>query len=95
MFCAVQKWAAALVVGNTVVLKPSPFTPLTTLAFAMMLADAFPPGVFNVVGGSDGQVLLCGPQNPRNSLCPQSRKIFELFSQKTEKCLQDTKQFCC
>lgn len=53
MFCAVQKWAAALVVGNTVVLKPSPFTPLTQLAYAAMVADAFPPGVFNVISGAD------------------------------------------
>ncbi|PPA04501.1 aldehyde dehydrogenase [Pseudomonas sp. MWU12-2312b] len=43
----------ALLVGNTVVLKPSPLTPLTALRIAELLADALPPGVINVVSGGD------------------------------------------
>jgi hypothetical protein len=39
--------------GNTVVLKPSPFTPLTTLKLGELLAGVFPPGVVNVVSGGD------------------------------------------
>jgi acyl-CoA reductase-like NAD-dependent aldehyde dehydrogenase len=35
------------------VLKPSPFTPLTTLKVAELLRDEVPPGVFNVVSGGD------------------------------------------
>ncbi|MCU1450542.1 MAG: Betaine-aldehyde dehydrogenase [Acidimicrobiales bacterium] len=48
------KIAPALLAGNTMVLKPSPFTPLTTLKIGELLRDVFPPGVFNVVSGGDG-----------------------------------------
>ena len=44
---------SALYTGNTVVLKPSPYTPLTTLKVAELLKDVFPPGVLNVLAGSD------------------------------------------
>ncbi|WP_322050204.1 aldehyde dehydrogenase family protein [Paraburkholderia bannensis] len=43
----------ALLAGNTVVLKPSPLTPLTVLRIAGLLADILPPGVINVVSGGD------------------------------------------
>ncbi|HEX2050713.1 MAG TPA: aldehyde dehydrogenase family protein [Actinomycetota bacterium] len=45
------KLAPALAAGNTVVVKPSPYTPLSTLALCDGLAAAFPPGVVNVVTG--------------------------------------------
>jgi acyl-CoA reductase-like NAD-dependent aldehyde dehydrogenase len=51
---AFWKIAPALLAGNTVVLKPSPFTPLTTLKAVEMLRDVVPPGVLNVVSGGDG-----------------------------------------
>jgi acyl-CoA reductase-like NAD-dependent aldehyde dehydrogenase len=47
------KIAPALLAGNTLVLKPSPFTPLTTLKVGELLSDVFPPGVMNIVSGSD------------------------------------------
>lgn len=47
------KIAPALLAGNTVVLKPSPFTPLATLRMGEILGDIFPPGVLNVVSGGD------------------------------------------
>ena len=47
------KLAPALLAGNTVVLKPSPFTPLTTLKLGELLRDILPPGVINVVSGGD------------------------------------------
>jgi acyl-CoA reductase-like NAD-dependent aldehyde dehydrogenase len=50
---AATKIAPALLAGNTVVLKPSPFTPLTTLAIGSLLREIFPPGVLNVVSGGD------------------------------------------
>lgn len=50
---AIWKIAPALLAGNTVVLKPSPFTPLATLAMGEMLRGVFPPGVLNVVSGQD------------------------------------------
>ncbi|MES2264635.1 MAG: aldehyde dehydrogenase family protein [Pseudomonadota bacterium] len=43
----------ALVAGNTVVLKPSPHTPLTVLKIGEMLRGVLPPGVLNVVTGGD------------------------------------------
>jgi len=50
---AIWKVAPALVAGNCVVLKPSPFTPLTTLRIAALVRGIFPPGVFNVLSGGD------------------------------------------
>ena len=44
---------AALYTGNTVVLKPSPYTPLCTLKIAALLREVFAPGVLNVVAGGD------------------------------------------
>ncbi|REF73392.1 aldehyde dehydrogenase family protein [Paracoccus versutus] len=39
----------ALLAGNTVVLKPSPTTPLATLRLGELLRDMLPPGVINVI----------------------------------------------
>lgn len=43
------KVAPALVAGNTVVAKPAPTTPLTTLLFGEICRGLLPPGVFNVI----------------------------------------------
>ncbi|KAB2340593.1 aldehyde dehydrogenase family protein [Actinomadura rudentiformis] len=50
---AIWKIAPALLAGNTMVLKPSPFTPLATLAMGEMVRGVFPPGVLNIVSGQD------------------------------------------
>lgn len=50
---AMWKIAPALVAGNTMVLKPSPFTPLCTLKIGELFRDVFPPGVLNVISGGD------------------------------------------
>lgn len=55
---AIWKVAPALVAGNTVVLKPSPFTPLTTLRIGELAQAVLPPGVLNVLSGGDA----LGPQ---------------------------------
>ncbi|MDB5911024.1 MAG: aldehyde dehydrogenase family protein [Massilia sp.] len=47
------KLGPALRGGNTMVLKPSPYTPLSTLRVGEILQGALPPGVFNVVSGGD------------------------------------------
>jgi delta 1-pyrroline-5-carboxylate dehydrogenase len=47
------KIAPALLAGNTVVLKPSPYTPITTLMLGEILREIVPPGVLNVVSGGD------------------------------------------
>lgn len=55
---AVVKIAPALLAGNTVVLKPSPFTPLCTLKMGELFRDILPPGVLNIISGGD----QLGPQ---------------------------------
>jgi acyl-CoA reductase-like NAD-dependent aldehyde dehydrogenase len=50
---AVEKIAPALRAGNTVVLKPSPYTPLATLELGRLLGEVLPPGVLNVVSGPE------------------------------------------
>ena len=51
MMMAIWKIAPALAAGNTVVLKPSDTTPVSTTLLAEIAAEFFPPGVFNVVCG--------------------------------------------
>jgi aldehyde dehydrogenase (NAD+) len=59
------KIAPALATGNTVVLKPAEFTPLTALAFAGLCQEAgIPAGVVNIVtgDGSTGEALVKHPE---------------------------------
>jgi acyl-CoA reductase-like NAD-dependent aldehyde dehydrogenase len=44
---------SALYTGNTVILKPSPYTPLATLKLGELLREVFPAGVVNVLAGGD------------------------------------------
>src|ERR1700730_4967489 len=58
------KIAPALATGNTVVLKPAEYTPLTALAFAELCNEAgLPPGVVNIVtgDGATGEALVVHP----------------------------------
>ena len=58
------KIAPALAMGNTVVLKPAEFTPLTALAFAEICRDVgLPPGVVNILTGDGrtGELIVCHP----------------------------------
>ena len=58
------KIAPALATGNTAVLKPAEFTPLTALAFAEICQEIeLPPGVVNIVtgDGSTGEALVAHP----------------------------------
>lgn len=59
MFAATRP-LPALIAGNTVVMKPAPQTGLSTLALAELYAEAFPPGVVNVVtgGAEPGDALV-------------------------------------
>ncbi|MEQ9661066.1 MAG: aldehyde dehydrogenase family protein [Parasphingopyxis sp.] len=72
--CAIVPWnfpvllaswkiAPALLAGNTMVLKPSPFTPLCTLRIGELLRDVFPPGVLNIISGGDalGPMMTAHP----------------------------------
>jgi aldehyde dehydrogenase (NAD+) len=60
---AVQKIAPAILSGCTIVLKPSPFTPLTTLKFAELIKDIVPAGVVNIITGEDalGPMITAHP----------------------------------
>ena len=54
LLLAAPKIAHALYAGNTLILKPSPYTPLSTLLIGELARETFPPGVFNVLtGGND------------------------------------------
>lgn len=72
--CAISPWnfpvnlsiwkiAPALAAGNTIVLKPSPFTPLCMLKIGELLKDAFPAGVLNIISGGDalGPLMTAHP----------------------------------
>ncbi len=62
---AVWKAAPALIVGNTVILKPASYTPITTLELGRAFQDAgLPPGVLNVITGPGAEV---GDELSRNS----------------------------
>ena len=56
LMMAAWKIAPALAAGNTIVLKPSEQTPLTTLKLAGICAELFPAGVVNVVAGRGASV---------------------------------------
>jgi aminobutyraldehyde dehydrogenase len=56
LMMAAWKTAPALAAGNTVVLKPSEQTPLTSLKFAQFVAEIFPQGVLNIISGRGDSV---------------------------------------
>ena len=51
LMMAAWKIAPAIAAGNTIVLKPSEQTPLTTLYIAELIAGIFPEGVINIIHG--------------------------------------------
>jgi betaine-aldehyde dehydrogenase len=59
----IWKLGPAVAAGNTVVLKPAPTTPLTTLRLAQIAAEILPPGVVNVIAGGTkaGQAIVTHP----------------------------------
>jgi len=63
MMMGVWKWAPALAAGNTMVLKPSDTTPVTSLLMAELMSEFLPPGAFNVVAGDrdTGRALVSHP----------------------------------
>jgi 1-pyrroline dehydrogenase len=65
LMMAAWKVGPALAAGNTLVLKPSELTPLTTVALADLAADVLPPGVVQVVcgrGATTGAALVADPR---------------------------------
>ncbi|MGH2693510.1 MAG: gamma-aminobutyraldehyde dehydrogenase [Actinomycetota bacterium] len=70
MMMAVWKFAPAIAAGNTVVLKPSDTTPVTSLKLAEIASEFLPPGVFNVICGDrdTGAQLISHPEPDMASL---------------------------
>lgn len=63
---AAQKISPALLAGNTMILKPSPYTPLSTLRMVELLAEVLPAGVLSALAGdSDLGPLLTKHPVPR------------------------------
>lgn len=64
LMMAIWKFAPAIAAGNTVVIKPSDTTPVTTVRVAELIGDILPPGVLNVVTGdrSTGALLVEHPR---------------------------------
>lgn len=75
VFLGFMKVAQALIAGCTVVLKPSPYTPLTTLMVGALSRDILPPGVLNVLSGDDslGQAMTEHPGIDKISFTGSSR----------------------
>jgi aminobutyraldehyde dehydrogenase len=85
MGVAAWKIAPALMAGNTVILKPSPETPLSTMLFGRLAAEHLPPGVLNVItgGASTGEALAIHPDVGMVSLTggtETGRTVMELAS---------------
>ena len=86
LMMAAWKLAPALAGGNTIVLKPSEQTPLTTLKLAKIIADIFPEGVVNVVvgrGATTGHALINHPKVAMVSLTGSidtGRKVLQAAS---------------
>jgi aminobutyraldehyde dehydrogenase len=86
LLMAAWKLAPALAAGNTVVIKPSEQTPLSTLLLAQVAAEIFPAGVLNVIAGrgpSVGQPLVEHPRVAMVSLTGDiatGRKILQAAS---------------
>ncbi|WP_205954941.1 aldehyde dehydrogenase family protein [Pseudoxanthomonas winnipegensis] len=82
---AIWKIAPALVAGNTMVLKPSPYTPLTTLKLGELLRGVLPDGVLNIVSGGNelGAWITAHPDIAKVSFTGSTatgRKIMESAS---------------
>ncbi|MGV9211400.1 gamma-aminobutyraldehyde dehydrogenase [Micromonospora sp. RB23] len=80
LMMAIWKIAPALAAGNTVVLKPSDTTPVSTLLLAEIAAEFFPPGVFNVVCGDrdTGRTLVSHPTPQLVSITGSTRAGMEV-----------------
>jgi len=75
LLLAACKLGEAVNTGNTIVLKPSPYTPLTTLMLGEAFADTFPPGVVNLVSGNDalGRMITEHPDIAKISFTGSTR----------------------
>jgi aldehyde dehydrogenase (NAD+) len=87
MQMAAWKIAPAIAAGNTVVIKPSPYAPLSTLAIGGLCLEAgVPPGVVNVVAGeaiATGEALVSDPMVDKVAFTGSTqtgRRVMEMAS---------------
>jgi betaine-aldehyde dehydrogenase len=80
MVMAVWKFAPAIAAGNSVVLKPSDTTPVSTLLLAEIAAEFLPPGVLNVVCGDrdTGRAAVAHPAPRLVSITGSTRAGMEV-----------------
>lgn len=80
MVMAVWKFAPAVAAGNSVVLKPSDTTPVSTLLLAEIAAEFLPPGVLNVVCGDrdTGRAVVAHPAPQLVSITGSTRAGMEV-----------------
>ena len=80
MMMAVWKFAPAIAAGNSVVLKPSDTTPVSTVLLAEIAAEFLPPGVLNVVCGDrdTGRALIRHPVPQMVSITGSTRAGIEV-----------------
>jgi acyl-CoA reductase-like NAD-dependent aldehyde dehydrogenase len=81
-----DKVIPALLTGNTVVLKPSPFTPLTVLRAAELIREILPAGTLNVVTGGDnvGPWMTSHPQADKVSFTGSTQTGRRVFGSAAE-----------
>lgn len=86
MMMAVWKWAPAIAAGNTVVLKPSDTTPVTTVMMAELMSEFLPAGVMNVICGDreTGRELVAHPVPQLVSITGSVRAGIEVARQAAE-----------
>jgi betaine-aldehyde dehydrogenase len=77
---SVWKFGPAIAAGNTVVLKPSDTTPVTTLMAAGIIGEILPPGVLNVIAGDrdTGRLLVAHPAPALISVTGSERAGIEI-----------------
>ncbi|MGQ4600673.1 aldehyde dehydrogenase family protein [Nocardia sp. R6R-6] len=68
LLLAFAKIAPAIAAGNPIIVKPSPYTPLSTLRVGELLREVFPPGVLQILTGTDAL-------GPKLTTRPEIRKI--------------------
>lgn len=78
----ISKLAPALLAGNAVIIKPSPFTPYCGLKIVEIAQEVFPPGVVQAVGGDDslGPMLTAHPDIDKISFTgsiPTGKRVME------------------
>ncbi|WP_431230869.1 aldehyde dehydrogenase family protein [Paenarthrobacter nicotinovorans] len=83
---AVWKFGPAIAAGNTVVLKPSDTTPVTSLLAAQIIGEILPPGVLNVIAGTreTGRLLVKHPTPELISVTGSERAGIEVSASAAE-----------